>query len=190
MLLVVGLGNPGEGYQNTRHNIGFEAVDRLVHRFSFAGNGQKFRSQTFTGTIGTTKCLALKPQTFMNKSGLAVAEAMQFYKLDACDILVIYDDLDLPVGKVRVRQGGGTGGHNGLKDITARIGSDYKRLRLGIDHPGDKNRVASYVLKPFAKAEQPVIEATMDAVESYFDLLIKGEDSLFLSRIHEAINLP
>lgn len=158
MFLIVGLGNPGKDYENTRHNIGFKAVDEIIRRFSFVENGTKFQSQLFSGHINGEKIVAIKPQTFMNRSGQAVGEAARFFKVPMHHVIVIHDDLDLPVGKIKAKIGGGSGGQNGIKDIDRHLGQDYRRIRLGIGHPGEKHLVSTYVLKPFFKEEQKTVE--------------------------------
>ena len=164
MFLVVGLGNPGSGYAANRHNIGFMAVDDLVRRHSFGPWRAKFQGQMAEGTIDGHKVLALKPQTYMNRSGGAVGEAARFFKIEPAHILVLHDELELPPGKLRVKRGGGHAGHNGLRDIDAHIGKDYLRLRLGIGRPHDKALVHNWVLSDFAKADQPWLADFLDAV--------------------------
>src|SRR5210317_1683475 len=145
MKLIVGLGNPGAKYARNRHNIGFMAVDRIASDHGFGPWKPKFQGQIAEGRLGREKVLLLKPETFMNKSGQSVGEAMRFYKLEPEDVIVIHDELDLAPGKVRVKQGGGHAGHNGLRSIHAHIGENYARVRLGIGHPGRKDLVAHYV---------------------------------------------
>jgi PTH1 family peptidyl-tRNA hydrolase len=183
MLLVVGLGNPGPGYANNRHNIGFMAVDEIVRRHGFAAPRRRFQGETFEGMVGGEKVLALKPTTFMNESGNAVGAAMRYYKLDLGRIVVIHDELDLGPGRLKVKTGGGSAGHNGLRSITAHIGPDYRRVRVGIDHPGDKDKVTGYVLNDFAKADSQWIDPLIDAVAEAFPLLVKGDDSGFMTRV-------
>lgn len=188
MLLIVGLGNPGPKYENNRHNVGFMAVDDLVRRHSFGSWRTRFQSLMCEGTIGDEKAIVLKPQTYMNESGRAVGEAARFYKIGGDDIVVIYDDLDLVPGKVRVKRGGGHGGHNGIRSIDAHIGNDFWRVRLGIGHPGDKALVHAYVLSDFFKAEQPLLEKTLDAVSRRFDLLAGHDAPAFMSKVASDIN--
>ena len=154
MLMLVGLGNPGAQYAGHRHNIGFMALDRIAEDHGFSPWKSRFQGQVAEGRLGATKSLLLKPATFMNDSGRSVGEAVRFYKLDASDVTVLHDELDLAPGKCRVKQGGGHAGHNGLRSIHAHIGPDYRRVRLGIGHPGDKSRVSGYVLHDFAKADR------------------------------------
>ncbi len=183
MLLLVGLGNPGPKYEKNRHNIGFMAVDEIVRRHSFGPWRARFQGLTAEGRIADEKVLALKPSTFMNDSGRAVGEAMRFYKLAPSDVIVVYDELDLVPGKVRTRQGGGLAGHNGLRSIDAHIGNDFRRVRVGIGHPGDKRRVQGHVLSDFAKAERPVIERVIDAIADAIPILVAGDDGAFMSRV-------
>ena len=190
MLLLVGLGNPGPKYEKNRHNVGFMAVDEIVRRHSFGPWKARFQALVSEGRIGTEKVLVIKPTTFMNESGRAVGEAMRFYKLEAADVTVIYDELDVAVGKVKTKQGGGHGGHNGLRSIDAHIGKDYWRVRIGIGHPGDKSKVHSHVLGDFAKAEWPTIENILDAVAMAIpDLLMEGM-SQFMSKLGLILKPP
>lgn len=183
MLLLVGLGNPGSGYAKNRHNIGFMAADEIVRRHSFGPYRAKFQGQISDGVIGGEKVLILKPETYMNLSGQSVAAAARFHKIPVQDIIVLHDELDLPPGKLRVKRGGGAGGHNGLKSIDSHLGQDYRRVRLGIGHPGDKDRVAGYVLQDFAKAEEAWLTGLLDAVADAMPLLVKGDESGFMNRI-------
>ena len=150
MLLLVGLGNPGPKYERNRHNIGFVAVDEIVRRHSFAPYRARFQSLTAEGSLAGQKVLAMKPTTFMNESGRAVGEAVRYYKLKSDDVLIVHDELDLVAGKIRVKKGGGLAGHNGLRSVNTHIGNEFHRLRVGIGHPGDKDRVHGYVLNDFA----------------------------------------
>lgn len=183
MLLVVGLGNPGPGYANNRHNIGFMAVDRIVRRHGFAAPRRRFLGEAFEGMVDGNKVLALKPTTYMNESGNAVGAAMRFYKLALADIVVIHDELDLAPGRLKVKTGGGGAGHNGLRSITAHIGPDYRRLRMGIGHPGDKDRVTGYVLSDFAKADRHWVDPLIDAVADAFAMVVAGDDPGFMTRV-------
>lgn len=190
MRLVVGLGNPGPKYERNRHNVGFMAADAIVRRHGLRGWLARFQGQTAEGTIAGEKVLVLKPATFMNESGRAVGEAMRFFKLDPSDVIVLYDELDLKSAKLKVKQGGGNGGHNGLKSLDAHIGADYWRVRIGIGHPGDKAKVTGYVLGDFAKAEWPDIERLLDGISDRFDLLIAGGASDFMSKLAMDLNPP
>ncbi|HLP67614.1 MAG TPA: aminoacyl-tRNA hydrolase, partial [Rhizobium sp.] len=154
MLIIAGLGNPGAKYSENRHNIGFMAVDAIHRRHRFSPWSKKFKAEIAEGEIAGEKVLLMKPQTFMNLSGEAVGEAMRFYKLKPADIVAIHDELDLPAGRARMKTGGGHGGHNGLKSLDAHCGKDYRRLRLGIGHPGDKERVHGHVLGDFSKVDR------------------------------------
>jgi len=183
MLLLVGLGNPGPKYEKNRHNIGFMAVDEIVRRHSFGAWRARFQGLAAEGRIGEEKVLALKPTTYMNESGRAVGEAMRFFRLAPSDVIVIYDELDLVPGKVRVRRGGGLAGHNGLRSIDAHIGNDFHRVRVGIGHPGDKRRVHGYVLSDIAKADRPVMERVLEAIADAIPLLVAGDAGAFMSRV-------
>jgi PTH1 family peptidyl-tRNA hydrolase len=187
MILLVGLGNPGAEYAGNRHNIGFMAVDRIAARHGFTPWRARFQGSSAEGTIGGVKAMLLKPGTYMNESGRSVAEAARFFKIPLDAIVVLHDELDLPPAKVRIKAGGGNAGHNGLRSISAHMGNDYKRVRLGIGHPGDKARVHSYVLNDFAKSERDWVEALTDAVADNAVLLAKGEDAAFQNKIHLAM---
>lgn len=190
MLLLVGLGNPGQRYANNRHNIGFMAVDEMVRRHSFGPWRSKFQGQVSEGRIGGEKVLILKPETYMNESGRAVGEALRFYKLTPEDVFVIYDEIDLVPGKIKVKKGGGAGGHNGLRSMDAHIGKDYWRVRLGVGHPGDKALVHGHVLGDFSKAETLWRDKLLDAVATEFPLLIEGDSGSFMSRVAHVMNPP
>ena len=178
--LIVGLGNPGNEYAGTRHNIGFMAVDAIATR-----RGLPVFKRKFKGMITGTDYLLLKPLTFMNLSGESVGEAMRFHKLKPENVIVFHDDLDLQPGQVKIKQGGGAGGHNGLKSIDAHIGPDYWRVRLGIGHPGVKGDVVTdYVLSPFAKADKKWLEPLLDALAKEFDLLLKGDIEAYLKQLN------
>ena len=188
MLLFVGLGNPGPRYIGNRHNIGFMAAQAIARRYDMAPWRRRFQGVSVEGNIGRDKTLLLLPGTFMNESGRAVAEAATFYKLDVSDIVVLHDELELPPGKLRVKKGGGNAGHNGLRSITAHVGNDYRRVRLGIGHPGDKKLVENYVLQDFAKSEWPWVEEMCDVVADNAGLLIEGKDSTFQNKVHLAMS--
>lgn len=188
MHIIAGLGNPGPRYAGNRHNIGFMAADAIVRRHSSFGPWQKkWNAEIAEGRIGTDKVLVIKPLTFMNLSGQAVGEAMRFYKLGAGDLTVLYDELDLAPGKVRVKRGGGAGGHNGIKSLDAHCGKDYRRVRLGIGHPGDKARVQSHVLGDFAKADQDWLDPLLDAVGDHIAMLVEGDESGFMNKLALAV---
>ncbi len=184
--LVVGLGNPGRQYENNRHNIGFMAVDRIADDHKFGPWRTKFSAQIADGTIDGQRVMLMKPQTYMNKSGQAVADAARFYKIAPARIIVMHDELDLPPGKIRVKTGGGAAGHNGLKSIDADLGDqNYHRVRIGIGHPGDKARVSGYVLSDFASSEAHVTDLTMAAISRHMDVLLDGHSDDFMTRISE-----
>ncbi len=181
--LLVGLGNPGMEHAGNRHNIGFMAVDRICRRHGFSSWRRRFQGQASDGHIGRQRLLALHPLTYMNRSGQSVQAAVNFFKLAPQDVIVIHDELDLAPGKLRVKQGGGAGGHNGLRSIDSHIGQGYWRLRLGIGHPGDKALVHGYVLKDFAKADQDWLDLLLESVASAFSLLLDGYPDKFMSRV-------
>lgn len=183
MQLWVGLGNPGPQYALHRHNVGFMALDTVAEVHNFGPVQKKFQGWLQEGRIGNQKVLLLKPATFMNESGRAVGEAMRFYKLGLEALTVFHDELDLAPFKVKVKQGGGTAGHNGLRSIDQHLGSDFRRIRLGIGHPGHKDRVTGYVLGPFAKAEQDDLVDMLGAVASEADKLAAGDDVRFMSDV-------
>lgn len=184
MLLFVGLGNPGPKYVGNRHNIGFMAVQAIARVNNISPWRRRFQGVSVEGVIGGDKTMLLLPGTFMNESGRAVAEAATFYKLSAADVVVFHDELELPPGKIRVKTGGGNAGHNGLRSISAHVGNDYRRVRFGIGHPGDKKLVENYVLQDFAKDEWPWVEAICDVVADNAGLLVAGKDSTFANKIH------
>jgi PTH1 family peptidyl-tRNA hydrolase len=187
MLLFVGLGNPGERHAGNRHNIGFMAVQAIARAHHIAPWRRRFQGAAAEGEIGGERVLLLLPGTYMNESGRAVAEAAYFYKLDVGQIVVFNDELDLPPGKLRVKTGGGNAGHNGLRSISAHIGNDYRRVRFGIGHPGDKDLVHAYVLQDFAKSERPWVKALCEIVAENAGLLVQGQDSSFQNKVHLAM---
>jgi PTH1 family peptidyl-tRNA hydrolase len=187
MLLFVGLGNPGERYAGNRHNIGFMAVQAIAKRYDIAPWRRKFQGVAVEGTIAAEKLLLLLPGTFMNESGRAVAEAAHFYKLESGNVLVFHDEAELTPGKVRVKLGGGNAGHNGLRSITEHIGNDYRRVRLGVGHPGNKDLMEAYVLQDFTKSERPWVDALCEIVADNAGLLIEGKDSTFQNKVHLAM---
>ncbi|WP_366552771.1 aminoacyl-tRNA hydrolase [Aquibaculum sediminis] len=175
MLLLVGLGNPGPKYAGNRHNVGFMAVEAMARRRAFSPWRQRFQSDAAEGQFGADKVLVLKPMTYMNESGRAVGEALRFFKLGPEDVLVLHDELDLAPGKIKLKRGGGHAGHNGLRSIAQHIGPEFRRLRIGIGHPGDKERVLGHVLGDLSKGEQPLFEQLFDAMARHAALL--GENS-------------
>jgi peptidyl-tRNA hydrolase, PTH1 family len=188
MLLFVGLGNPGPQYAGNRHNIGFMALQAIAGCPCIQPRRGKFPGGGVEGAMAGEKLLLLLPGTFMNESGQAVAAAAHFYKLEAGSIVAFHDELELPPGKLRVKIGGGNAGHNGLRSLSAHIGNDYKRVRFGIGHPGDKNLVEPYVLQDFAKSEWPWVEALCEIVADNAALLIEGKDSTFQNKVHLAMD--
>jgi PTH1 family peptidyl-tRNA hydrolase len=188
MHLLVGLGNPGPKYAGNRHNIGFMAVDEIVRRHGFSAWRKRFQGEISEGSFGGEKVLVLKPMTYMNESGRSVGEALRFYNLDPADVIVLYDELDLDPGKVRVKFGGGAAGHNGIRSTTAHVGPHFQRVRLGIGHPGDKRLVHPHVLSDFAKADKAWLEPLIEAVAENIGLLVKGEDGSFQNKVHLALN--
>src|SRR4030081_1632185 len=184
MRLFVGLGNPGAKYAHNRHNVGFMVVQEIARRHGFAPWRRRFQGVATEGAIGSERVLLLLPGTYMNESGRAVGEAAHFYKLALSDIVVVHDEVDLPPGKVRVEAGGGIAGHNGLRSISAHVGNDYRRVRIGIGHPGMKDLVHAYVLNDFAKNERPWVEALCALVADDAGLLAKGQDASFQNKVH------
>jgi peptidyl-tRNA hydrolase, PTH1 family len=187
MRLLVGLGNPGTRYAGNRHNIGFMAVEAIARRHGFPPWRRRFQGVATEGPLAGEKVLLLLPGTFMNESGLAVAEASHFYKIGTGDIVVFHDEIDLRPAKVRVKTGGGIAGHNGLRSISSHVGNDYRRVRIGVGHPGVKELVHNHVLGDFAKAERPWVEALCDIMADNAGLLAKGDDASFQNKVHLAM---
>ena len=183
MLLFVGLGNPGAKYANNRHNIGFMAADAIARRHSFSSWSRKFQAEIAEGRLEGEKVLLIKPQTFMNLSGQSVGEAMRFYKLDASAVTVFYDEIDLEPGKIRVKKGGGAGGHNGIRSLDQHISKDYRRVRIGVGHPGAREMVHGHVLGDFSKGDQEWLDVLIDAIGDNAGLIAKGDDSSFMNRV-------
>ncbi len=181
--LLIGLGNPGPEYALHRHNVGFMALERIASRYGFGAAKSRFRGLTAEGRIGTSKVLGLKPLTYMNRSGDAVAEALQFYKLPPDRVIVLYDEIDLAPGKLKVKKGGGAAGHNGIRSIDAAIGPDFWRVRIGVGHPGNKELVQGYVLHGFAKADRDWLDPLLDAIADEMDAMIDGKSELFMTRV-------
>ena len=188
MKLLVGLGNPGQKYARNRHNIGFMALDKIAERHGFGPWRSRFKAEVAEGRLGGDKCLLLKPQTYMNLSGEAVREAVQFYKLSLEDVFVFHDEIDLAAAKLKVKSGGGNAGHNGLKSISSHLGNDYVRVRLGVGRPADKADVAAYVLRDFAKAEQGWLEDMLDAITRHVGVLLEGHAGDFASKARQDIS--
>lgn len=183
MIIFAGLGNPGAQYQKNRHNIGFMAVDAIQRRHSFSPWAKKFKAEISEGTLAGEKVMLIKPQTFMNLSGESVGEAMRFYKLGPEAIVAIYDELDLMPGKARIKTGGGHGGHNGIKSLDAHCGQNYRRLRLGIGHPGDKSKVHNHVLGDFGKLDAEWLDPLLEALADNAEMLVKAEDSQLMNKL-------
>ncbi|WP_372613949.1 aminoacyl-tRNA hydrolase [Aquicoccus sp.] len=190
MQIFVGLGNPGAKYAHNRHNIGFMAIDRIAEEHGFGPWKSRFQGLVSEGRLGNDKILLLKPQTFMNLSGQSIGEAMRFYKLDSTDITVFHDELDLAPGKLRVKHGGGHAGHNGLRSIHDHIGPHYTRVRLGIGHPGHKDRVAAYVLHDFAKSDADWLDDVMRGCADGAPDLARGDTGRFLNAVASRVNPP
>ncbi len=187
MRLLVGLGNPGAKYAGNRHNIGFMVLEAIARRHGIGPWRRRFQGVTAEGVLAGERVLLLLPGTFMNESGHAVAEAAHFYKLGVGDIVVFHDEIDLPPAKVRVKTGGGIAGHNGLRSISSHIGNDYRRVRIGVGHPGVKEMVQHHVLGDFAKAERPWVEAVCDTIADNAGLIAKDEDASFQNKVHLAM---
>ncbi|KHQ50482.1 aminoacyl-tRNA hydrolase [Mameliella alba] len=183
MQIFVGLGNPGTKYAGNRHNIGFMALDRIAEDHGFGPWKAKFQGQLAEGRLGSEKVLLLKPETFMNLSGQSVGEAMRFYKLEPGDVTVFHDELDLAPGKCKVKTGGGHAGHNGLRSIHAHIGEAYRRVRLGIGHPGRKELVAAYVLHDFHKADQDWLDDLLRGLSDGAPQLAAGDTAKFSNAV-------
>ena len=190
MKLLVGLGNPGAKYAETRHNIGWMAVDAIADAHGFGPERAKFQGRLREGRAGGDKALILKPETFMNLSGQSVGEALRFFKLGPEDVIVFHDELDLAPGKVRVKDGGGHAGHNGLRSLHQHIGPNYRRVRLGIGHPGDRNRVSAYVLHPFAKADREWLDPLLDGVADGAGKLVGGDAAGFQNAVALRVKPP
>ena len=187
MQILAGLGNPGAKYANNRHNVGFMAADVIARRHSFSPWSRKFQAEIAEGRIGGEKVLLIKPQTFMNLSGQAVGEALRFYKLDPSAVTVLYDEIDLAPGKIRVKVGGGSGGHNGIRSLDQHIGQNYRRVRIGVGHPGAKEMVHNHVLGDFSKSDREWLEVLLDSIAGAADMLAKGDDSGFMNRVTLAL---
>ncbi|MDP9137686.1 MAG: aminoacyl-tRNA hydrolase [Pseudomonadota bacterium] len=188
MLLFAGLGNPGAQYVRNRHNIGFMAVDEVVRRHGFGSWRRKFQGEIAEGILEGVKVLAVKPLTFMNDSGRCVGQAMRFYGIEPGDLYAFHDEIDLVAGKVRVKLGGGTAGHNGLRSLDAHIGNGFRRVRIGIGHPGEKERVHGHVLGDFSKADASWVDPLLAAIGEHVPLLARHEDGRFQNKVHLALN--
>ena len=184
MFLICGLGNPGKDYINTRHNIGFNLIDKLSSFYNFLPFKKDGKKEVLKGDINHQSCLLMKPLNFMNLSGQPIQEMVNFYKIDRKKIYIIHDDLDLELGKVKLKFGGGNGGHNGLSNIDTMIGNEYHRIRIGINHPGSKDLVSNYVLNKFTNDEKDLIEIKLDKVTNNFNILLEDQ-VLFLTKLAE-----
>ena len=184
MLLLVGLGNPGSAYAGNRHNIGFMALEAIAKRHGIGPWRRSFQGVAAEGPLAGERVLMLLPGTFMNESGRAVAEAAHFYKLGVGDIAVVHDEIELAPGKVRLKAGGGNAGHNGLRSISEHVGNDYRRVRVGVGHPGVKELVHGYVLSDFAKSERPWVEALCEIIADNAGLLATSQDASFQNKVH------
>jgi PTH1 family peptidyl-tRNA hydrolase len=187
MLLFAGLGNPGAKYANNRHNVGFMAADAIARRHSFSPWSKKFQGLIAEGTLGGKKIILIKPQTFMNNSGQSIGEALRFYKLTPSALTVFYDEIDLADGKVRVKTGGGAGGHNGIRSIDGHVGNAYRRVRIGVGHPGVKEFVQHHVLGDFAKADREWLEPLLEAIGDHADLIVRSDEPGFMNKVSVAI---
>ena len=184
MLLLVGLGNPGPGHAGNRHNLGFMAVDEIVRRHRFGTPRARFHGLVAEGEVAGHKIIALEPATYMNDSGRAVEAAAHFYKLAPEQVVVIHDEVDLPPGRLKVKRGGGAGGHNGIRSLDGHIGQDYRRVRIGIGHPGVKELVQPYVLQNFPAEEvDDWVAPLIDAVAQTIPLLLAGDAPAFMSEV-------
>ncbi|MFN4289085.1 MAG: aminoacyl-tRNA hydrolase [Brevundimonas sp.] len=187
MLILAGLGNPGPKYAGNRHNIGFMAADAIADRWSFGPERAKFQSIARDGEVktdaGPVRVLLLKPQTYMNESGRAIGEAMRFFRLQPADVIVMHDEIDLAPGRLRMKTGGGAAGQNGIRSTISHIGADFRRMRLGIGHPGDKALVHGHVLSDFHKAELAWLRPMLDAIADSLPLMVAGEDEKFQAEV-------
>lgn len=183
VILLVGLGNPGQKYERHRHNVGFMAADEIIRRYSFSGPQSKYKGELYQGDIQGQKTVILKPQTYMNESGQSVQAVAAFYKIKPENIIVFYDELDLPPGKVKIKQGGGAGGHNGIKSIDRHLGKNYWRVRIGIGHPGDRERVTGYVLGNFSKQDEKWLDQLLPIMSSEAYLLTQQDMAGYMNKI-------
>ena len=188
MFLFVGLGNPGTGHAGNRHNIGFMAVEAIAKRHALRPWRRRFHGVAVDGPLAGERAVLLLPGTYMNDSGLAVGAAAQFYKIAPHEIVVFHDEVDLTPGKLRVKTGGGNAGHNGLRSISAHVGNDYRRVRIGVGHPGVKDLVYAHVLGDFAKSERPWVEALCEIIAENAELLVRGQDATFQNKVHLAMD--
>jgi PTH1 family peptidyl-tRNA hydrolase len=187
MLLIIGLGNPGSEHAHQRHNIGWMALDRIHQRNRFSPWKARFQGISSDGQLGGTKCLLLKPTTYYNESGRAAAEAMRFHKLTPSDVVVFHDELALEPSKIRMKSGGGSAGNNGIKSLEAHLGADFRRVRIGIGHPGHRDMVHGYVLHNVPKADLVWLDPALDALADHAALLADGRDDLYMNKVTLAI---
>lgn len=187
--LIVGLGNPGKEYESHRHNVGFMAIDALAAAQRADAFSKKFQGEAAQATIAGTKATLLKPQTYMNNSGRAVQAAAAFYKIPPAQIIVLQDEIDLPVGKLRIKKGGGANGQNGIRDIDAAIGTDYWRIRLGVGRP-QHGEVHGHVLSNFSKDERAVIDTMLEALSAHFPLFWSHSPEALMSKVTDALTPP
>ncbi|MGV3577473.1 aminoacyl-tRNA hydrolase [Brevundimonas sp.] len=190
MLIIAGLGNPGPKYEKNRHNIGFMAVDEIARRWRFGSDRAKFQSVISEGEIEGQKILLMKPQTFMNNSGNAVGEAARFYKIPPRDIIIFHDEIDLAPGRFRMKTGGGAAGQNGVRSLISQLGADFRRARMGIGHPGEPQLVMPHVLGDFHKAEQPWLEAMLNACADALPFAVKGDDERYQGEVMRLAPAP
>jgi PTH1 family peptidyl-tRNA hydrolase len=187
MKILVGLGNPGEKYERNRHNVGFGALDAIAERYGAPAWRKRFQGLATEVDIARQRYLLLKPATYMNESGRSVSEAVRFFKMSPADVIVFHDEIDLEPGKLRVKFGGGHAGHNGLKSISAHIGNDYQRVRIGVGHPGNRDAVAHYVLHDFARADGEWLGPMLAAIAQGLPSLLSGQDAKFMNDVGRAV---
>jgi len=190
VLLLVGLGNPGPEYARNRHNVGFMVADEIARRHGFAPQRNRFQGLVSEGRLGGEPALILKPMTYMNESGRSVGAAMRYRELQPADVLVVHDEIDLAAGKLRMKKGGGTAGHNGLRSIEAHIGRDFRRMRIGVGRPTHKEDVLRWVLRDFPKSDREWLDPLLEAIAEAAPLLAKGQDSAFASKVALSLNPP
>jgi len=190
LLLLAGLGNPGEGYARHRHNVGFLALDAIARRHRFAAERRRFEGRLAEGQLSGRKVIALKPATFMNDSGRSVGQALRYFRLEPAELVVFHDELDLAPGKLRVKRGGGAAGHNGLRSLDAHIGPDYRRVRIGIGHPGRRELVHPYVLSDFGADEWSWLAPLLEAIAEAAPLLAQDQDDRFATKVAALLRPP
>ena len=187
MYLLVGLGNPGSGYANNRHNLGYRTIDAIAKQHGFGPWRDKFHGQITEGRLGSNKVILLKPTTFMNESGRSLGAVIKFHKLDLDDVIVFLDEIELAPGKIRVKKGGGHAGHNGIRSLISHIGLDFWRVRMGVGHPGHKDRVSGYVLQDFPKTDQSWLDTLVDATAVSAALLVEDNHNRFMTDVSQAM---